>query len=280
MTYSIVARDPETGELGVAVQSRSFNTGAVVPWVEPGVGAVATQSYSDPAYGPLGLALLRAGKTPEQALTGLVAADAEQEYRQVAILDAEGRVAVHVGAKCIPAAGFVSGDGFSAQANLVDSSRVWEAMAETFESASGSLAQRLLTALDGAEAAGGDWRGRQAGGIVVAPAEGLPWERVVDIRVDDHDDPLRELRRLLELREAYRAMRVPGDHVALAEGAGMRDLDLTWARIEAALAAGDVELARETFRPLLAAEPRWENYIRSLVDRDLFPLGEEMLAEM
>ena len=279
MTYSIVARDADSGELGVAVQSRSFNTGAVVPWVEPGVGAVATQSYSEPAYGPLGLALLRAGKTPEQALTGLVAADAEPHYRQVAILDAEGRVAVHVGESCIPAAGYVSGDGFSAQANLVASPRVWESMAEAFTAASGSLARRLLAALDAAEAAGGDWRGRQAGGIVVAPAEGQPWERVVDVRVDDHEDPLAELRRLLDLREAYQTMREPGDYVALAENVGMRDLDLTWAGIEAALHRGDVESARELFRPLLEAEPRWTDYVRSLVDRELLPGGAQLLAE-
>lgn len=279
MTYSIVARDAETGELGVAVQSRSFNTGAVVPSVEPGVGAVATQSYSEPAYGPLGLALLRAGKSPEQALAALVAADTEPEFRQVAIADAEGRVAVHVGEKCIPAAGYVSGDGFSAQANLVESPRVWEAMAEAFEQASGSLAGRLLAALDAAEAAGGDWRGRQAGGIVVAPPTGQPWERVVDVRVDDHDDPLGELRRLLRLREAYRTMREPGDHVALAEAAGMRDLDLTWARIEAALHAGDLEGARKLFQPLLDSDPRWVEYVRSLVDRGLLQRGDELLAE-
>ena len=179
MTYSIVGRDPGTGELGVAVQSRAFNTGAVVPWGAPGIGVVATQSYTEPAYGALGLDLLRAGKSPEQALAALVAADDEPEYRQVAILDAEGRVAVHVGEACIPAAGFSSGDGFSAQANMVASERVWESMAEAFEGSEGALAERLLSALDAAEAAGGDWRGRQAGGILIVAAEGKPWEREV-----------------------------------------------------------------------------------------------------
>ena len=175
MTYSIIARDPETGELGVAVQSRAFNTGAVVPWGAPGVGVVATQSYTELSYGPLGLELLRAGKTPEEALTELVAADDDSAYRQVAMLDAEGRVAVHVGEACIPAAGFVAGDGFSAQANMVENERVWESMAESFERSEGPLADRLLDALDAAEAAGGDWRGRQAGGILVVAAEGEPW---------------------------------------------------------------------------------------------------------
>ena len=196
MTYSIVARDPKTGELGVAVQSRAFNTGAIVPWAAPGVGVVATQSYTEPSYGPLGLDLLRAGKTPEEALAELVAADAEREYRQVAILDGNGRVAVHVGEACIPAAGFAAGEGFSAQANMVDERGVWESMAESFERSEGPLADRLLDALDAAEAAGGVWRGRQAGGIIVVAAGGEPWAREVDVRVDDHDDPLGELRRL------------------------------------------------------------------------------------
>ena len=133
MTYSIVARDEETGELGVAVQSRAFNTGAAVPWGAPGVGVVATQSYTEMSYGPLGLELLRGGKSPEEALAELVAADDDSAYRQVAILDAQGRVAVHVGESCIPAAGFAAGDGFSAQAKMVDCERVWLAMAEAFE---------------------------------------------------------------------------------------------------------------------------------------------------
>ena len=276
MTYSIVARDPETGELGVAVQSRAFNTGAVVPWGAPGVGVVATQSYTDPAYGPLGLDLLRAGKSPEQALAALVAADDDSAYRQVAILDAEGRVAVHVGAACIPAAGFAVGDGFGAQANMVDSERVWESMAEEFERADGPLAERLLAALDAAEDAGGDWRGRQAGGIVVVGADGQPWEREVDLRVDDHPDPLGELRRLLRLRGAYRAMRGPPgpspDDLAV-----LPELDRRWAAIFGATAAGRLDDARELFRPLLESEPRWAEFMRSLADRELLPNAAELL---
>jgi len=276
VTYSIVARDPETGELGVAVQSRAFNTGAVVPWGEPGVGVVATQSYTEASYGPLGLELLRGGKSPEEALAELVAADDDSAYRQVAILDAEGRVAVHVGEACIPAAGFVSGAGFSAQANMVDSERVWESMAEAFESSEGPLADRLLEALDAAEAAGGDWRGRQAGGILVVGSEGKPWEREVDLRVDDHADPLGELRRLLRLRHAYRAAREPPgpseeDLEALSE------LDRRWARIFTATATGRVDEARQELRPLLEAEPRWADFVRTLADRRLLPNAAELL---
>jgi len=278
MTYSIVARDRETGELGVAVQSRAFNTGAIVPWAAPGVGVVATQSYTEPSYGPLGLDLLRAGKTPEEALAELVAADDEPEYRQVAILDGKGRVAVHVGEACIPAAGFAAGEGFSAQANMVDSERVWEAMAVSFERSEGPLANRLIDALDAAEAAGGDWRGRQAGGIIVVAAEGEPWARELDVRVDDHDDPLGELRRLVRLRRAYGAMRGPPGPDA-EDLAVLHELDRTLARIFGLTATGQVAEARELLQPLLDAEPRWADFVRTLADRGLLPHAAELLQE-
>ena len=276
MTYSIVARDPETGELGVAVQSRAFNTGAVVPWAMPGVGVVATQSYTEPAYGPRGLELLRAGTTPDAALAELVAADDDSAYRQVAFLDGEGRTAVHVGEACIPAAGFATGEGCSAQANMVASERVWESMVEAFEASHGRLAERLLDALDAAEAAGGDWRGRQAGGILVVAAEGEPWEREVDLRVDDHPDPLGELRRLLRLRHAYRAMRGPPGPTE-DDLAALPTLDRTWARIYNAAAIGRVDEARELLLPLLEREPRWGDFLRSLADRGLLPHAGELL---
>ena len=276
MTYSIVGRDPDSGELGVAVQSRAFNTGAAVPWGAPGVGVVATQSYTEQSYGPLGLDLLRAGKSPEQALAALVAADAEPQYRQVAILDAEGRVAVHVGEACIPAAGYVSGDGFSAQANMVASERVWEAMAETFVRSEGPLEERLLDALDAAEAAGGDWRGRQAGGILLVAREGQHWQREVDLRVDDHPDPLAELRRLVRLRRAYRAMRGPPGPTA-DDLEVLPEVDRVWARIYMDTATGRLEEARELLRPLLEAEPRWADLVRSIADRELLPNADKLL---
>lgn len=276
MTYSIVARDPVTGELGVAVQSRAFNAAAVVPWGAPGVGVVATQSYTETGYGPRGLELLRAGKPPAEALAELVAADDDSAYRQVAILDADGRVAVHVGEACIPAAGFAAGDGFSAQANMVDSERVWESMAEAFERSEERLAERLLDALDAAEAAGGDWRGRQAGGILVVEPEGAAWDRSVDLRVEDHPDPLGELRRLLGLRRAYRALaRMPGP--TEEELAALPELDRTWAAIYAATATGRLDEARELLRPLLEAEPRWGDFVCTLADRELLPNAAALL---
>jgi uncharacterized Ntn-hydrolase superfamily protein len=278
VTYSIVSRDPATGQLGVAVQSRAFNTGAAVPWGAPGVGVVATQSYTEQSYGPLGLELLRAGKSPAQALAALVAADDEPQYRQVAILDAEGRVAVHVGEACIPAAGYVSGDGFSAQANMVASSRVWESMAEAFERSEGPLEERLLDALDAAETAGGDWRGRQAAGILVVAGEGQDWQREVDLRVEDDPEPLAELRRLVRLRRAYRTMREPPGPSA-EDLDVLHELDRRLARIYAATTTGQLVEARELLRPLLEAEPRWADLVRTLADRELLPNADKLLEQ-
>jgi uncharacterized Ntn-hydrolase superfamily protein len=277
VTYSIVARDPETGELGVAVQSRAFRAGSGVGWALPGVGAVASQAFSERSYGPLGLELLQAGKTPEQALAGLVAADPESSVRQVAIVDAEGSTAVHTGADCIREAGHLTGGGYTVQANMMRSADVWPAMAEAFEAASGSLARRLLAALEAAEAAGGDWRGQQAAGLLVVAAEGRPWERVSDVRVDDHADPLRELRRLLDLEEAYRALWRTGERAAAAREGGLSEIDVRWAEIMDAGQAGDIARARELLAPLLAEEPRWADFVRALAARGLVPDADDLL---
>jgi uncharacterized Ntn-hydrolase superfamily protein len=205
MTYSIVARDPVTGEMGVAVQSCYFSVGTVVPWAEAGVGVVATQSFVDPSYGPLGLELLRRGKSAPEALPALVAVDPEAAHRQVAMIDSTGRVAVHTGSQCIPAAGHCLGEQVSAQANLMRKDTVWGAMIAAFTKTVGDLAARLLAALEAAEEQGGDLRGRQSVAmlIVAARATGKPWiDRVVDLRVEDHPDPVNELKRLLELKRA------------------------------------------------------------------------------
>lgn len=277
MTYSIVARDAASGELGVAVQSRAFRSGGVVPWALPGVGAVATQSFTERSYGPLGLELLQAGKTPEQALAGLVAADPEPGVRQVAIVDAEGRTAVHTGDNCIPEAGHLTGEGYSVQANMMRSAEVWPAMVEAFEGATGSLARRLLAALDTAEAAGGDWRGQQAAGLLVVPAEGKPWDRVCDLRVDDYPEPLTELHRLLDLEEAYRNLPESEDPVETARAGGLSELDVRWAEIIGAARTGELDRARELLAPLLAAEPRWAAYARALGARGFLPHVDQLL---
>jgi uncharacterized Ntn-hydrolase superfamily protein len=205
-TFSIVARDPVTGQVGVAVQSHAFSVGTVVPWAEAGVGAVATQSIADPSYGKLGLDLMRAGKSAPDVLRSLLAGDDGRELRQVAAIDARGRVAAHTGNRNIPAAGHVVGANFAVQANLTVNERIWPAMARAFENATGNLAERMLTALDAAQAEGGDIRGKQSAAILVVSGSptGNSWvDRVVDLRVEDSADPLKELRRLLTLRRAY-----------------------------------------------------------------------------
>jgi uncharacterized Ntn-hydrolase superfamily protein len=208
-TYSIVAFDPETGQLGVAVQSHWFSVGSIVPWAEAGIGAVATQSFVDPAYGKLGLDLMRAGKSAPDALKALLAGDEGRDVRQVAMIDAVGRVAAHTGSKDIPAAGHIVGRNFSVQANLMLNERVWPAMAQAFESTKGDLAERMLAALDAAQAAGGDIRGRQSAALIVVTGKptGQSWkDRLFDLRVDDSPEPLKELRRLVTLQRAYNHM--------------------------------------------------------------------------
>ncbi|MEO8746030.1 MAG: DUF1028 domain-containing protein [Candidatus Dormiibacterota bacterium] len=206
MTYSIVARDKNTGEFGVAVQSHYFQVSPAVPWALAGVGAVATQSRVNLSYGQLGLELMQAGYTADQALKALTAGDPRAEVRQCAIVDGAGNVAAHTGGKCIPAAGHRLGDGFSCQANLMEKDTVWDAMAEAFTSTDEPLAERMMAALEAAEAEGGDIRGKQSAAMVVVAAigTGRPWDdRIIDLRVDDAAEPLPELRRLLRIKRAY-----------------------------------------------------------------------------
>ncbi len=204
MTYSLVARESHTGRLGVAVQSHWFSVGAVVPWAAPGVGVVATQSVAEITYGPRGLELMGAGASAQEALDRLIGEDPGAAVRQVAMIDASGAVAVHTGADCVQFAGHVTGDQLSCQANMMRSERVWPAMLEAFENAQGELAWRLLAALEAAEAAGGDTRGKQSAALLVVPRAGEAWRQDVSLRVEDHPEPLPELRRLLGVHGAYR----------------------------------------------------------------------------
>ena len=205
MTYSIVARDPRTGELGVAVQSRWPSVGAGVAWAEPGVGAVATQSFTEISYGPLGLEAMRAGTPAHDALADLLAEDSRAAVRQVGMVDAIGRSAAHTGDRCVEAAGHVTSENLSIQANMMERPTVWPAMAEAYRSTDGDLADRLLAALRAAEAEGGDVRGRQSSALLVVPASGPRWATRFDLRVDDDRAPLDELARLLHLSRAYEA---------------------------------------------------------------------------
>jgi uncharacterized Ntn-hydrolase superfamily protein len=291
-TYSIVARDPATGELGVAVQSHWFSVGSNVSWAEAGVGAVATQSFIDPAYGPLGLQLMRAGRSAPDSLKALLAGDAQRDVRQVGMVDAQGRVATHTGSLCIPAAGGQQGKEYVVQANLMDKPSVWPAMAKAYEAAKGALADRLLAALDAAEAEGGDIRGRQSAAIVVVKARssGRPWaDRTFDLRVEDNPAPLVELRRLVKLQRAYNYMTAGDDCVAVAdwscaerEYGAARTLEpqhpemAFWYAIALAT-AGRLETARPLFAQAFAADPRWRELVKRLPDVNQLPKDKALV---
>ncbi len=215
-TFSIVARDPATGQMGVAVQSHWFSVGSVVAWAEAGVGAVATQSFVQPSYGPRGLEMMKRGVSAPEALAELLAQDDHAGVRQVAMVDSQGRVGSHTGESCIQAAGHKSGAAYSVQANLMADASVWGAMAEAYESSHGDLAERLLSALEAAQRQGGDIRGRQSASILIVRGEasGEPWkDRVMDLRVEDNPAPLVELRRLVGLWRAFELMNAGDDAV-------------------------------------------------------------------
>jgi uncharacterized Ntn-hydrolase superfamily protein len=288
VTYSIVARDPDTGELGVAVQSMYFQVGPVVPWAEAGVGAVATQSVVNIGFGPLGLELMRGGLSAERALTAVLAGDAEPDGRQCAMVDAAGRVAAYTGPRATAAAGHRIGDGYSCQANLMERETVWDAMAEAYENAAGlALAERLIEALRAAEREGGDIRGRQSAALVLVSGRptGRAWEdRVMDIRVEHHQDPVEELARLVRLRRAHQALR------ALPDDPQFRDRALTalqlapeeaQVRISAAMmhaGAGEWEQALPLLRTALEEEPRWPEALRRLAAAGR--IRPELISEM
>ena len=294
-TYSIVARDPQSGELGVAVQSHYFSVGPIVPWAESGVGAVATQSLVLVDYGPLGLDLMRRGLTARQTLDALLAADPHNEGRQVAMVDAKGNVAAWTGKSCIPDAGDVQGEQFSCQANLMANPKVWPAMKEAYEHAQGDLPERLMQALEAAEKAGGDIRGRQSAAILVVKGtpSGKPWnDVVVNLRVEDHAHPLVELRRLLRLRRAYN-LEDQGDNYTTekksAEAARAYDdamklapdvVELQfWAAVT--MYTNDRKSdALALFKKVFAREARWVPLVERLSRVGLFPADPKAVAEV
>lgn len=291
-TYSIVARDPATGDMGVAVQSHWFSVGSAVPWAEAGVGAVATQSFVDPSYGPLGLDLMRAGRSAPDALAGLLAADSGREVRQVAMVDAQGKVAAHTGSKCIPAAGHEVGDQFSVEANLMGNDKVWPAMAKAYRETKGDLAERMLAALDAAQSVGGDIRGMQAAAIVVVKGKstGRPWaDTIFNLRVEDHPQPLVELRRLVRLQRAYNHASAGDDFTAAgklddalreyAEAARLAPqvLELPYWQAVALASNGHLQEALPIFKEVFAKEPRWAELTPRLPGVDLLPKDPETM---
>ena len=274
MTYSIVARDPETGELAVAVQSHFFGVGRLCPFVRAGVGAVATQASVDPAYGPRGLRLMEAGTEPADALAQLVAADPGQATRQVAMIDATGRIAAHTGDNCIADAGHRIGEHYSVQANMMLKPTVPDAMAKAFESASGDLVDRILVAFDAAEAEGGDIRGRQSAALLVTSSTpgGEPGaDRTWDLRVDDHPEPLAELRRLVTVKRGYDGTALQGgsfeeieQRLLQIEDATGGNPEMTYWTALALASMGKLDEARRLFARAVAVSPHWAELLRRL----------------
>jgi uncharacterized Ntn-hydrolase superfamily protein len=291
MTYSIVARDPATGELGVAVQSHWFSVGPIVPWARPGIGAVATQANAEVSYGPRALELLHSGLDAESALARLLEEDEGSAGRQVAVVDAAGTAAAHTGDSAIPFAGHAVGEGVSCQANIMVSERVWPAMLGTYESTSGALTDRLLAALDAAEAEGGDARGRQSAAILVVPAAGNAWDEVVSLRIEDHPAPLVELRRLVRLHTAY----VLADQADELVNEGRHDEagvlyeranELVpenhelrfWAGLAAAQ-GGDLATGVARVRAAIASHPPWQGLLERL-PADVAPSAGAVVARL
>jgi uncharacterized Ntn-hydrolase superfamily protein len=313
-TYSIVARDPQTGQMGVAVQSHWFAVGQIVPWAEAGVGAVATQSFVDPSYGKLGLDLLRAGKTAPQTLQALLGGDASCEVRQVGIIDANGNVATFTGGSAIVAAGGIAAGGgapqqvqcgtkggtlivgkdFAVQANLMASDKVWPAMERAYRDAKGDLAERMLAAMDAAQAVGGDIRGKQSAALIIVNARstGRAWQdKAFDVRVDDAPNPLAELRRLVALQRAYNHMNA-GDlavehkdnEAALREYSAAEKIasstsgipdsriaEMTYWHAVALVNMNRVDEALPLFARVFRLEPGWRELTPRLVAAGLLP---------
>jgi len=290
-TYSIVALDPETGELGAAVQSHWFSVGSLCTWARPGVGAVATQSVVEPAHGPNALDLIAAGASAEEALGALLDADPLRTVRQLGIVDARGGVAVSTGPDCIAHAGDVTGATWSCQANMMERDTVPAAMSAAFEAADGDLAARLLAALQAAQGEGGDVRGRQSAALLVVPPEGEAWRARVDLRVEDHREPLAELERLLGLWRAYELAGAADELMAAdradeagalyrraAELAPDSDELLFWAGLSVAH-AGEIDEGAAAVRRAAEVQPNW----LVLLDRlspDFAPAGAAVRAAL
>ena len=291
-TYSIVAFDQETGELGVAVQSHWFSVGFLVPWTKAGVGAVATQSFVKVDYGPHGLKLMEEGMSADAALQKLVSEDEGEAVRQVAMIDVKGNVAAHTGSKCIYAAGHQIGKNYSVQANLMENKTVWPAMAKAFENTEGDLADKMMATLDAAEAEGGDIRGKQSAAMLIVTGEptGVPWkDTVLDLRVEDHPKPLEELRRLIRINRAYKHAN-KGDHYLELEDIekALAEYEMAahyypenpelsfWSAITLA-SKGQLDKALPIFRDVFNREPRLRKLTPRLVDSGLLPDDPELI---
>ncbi|MBN1559913.1 DUF1028 domain-containing protein [candidate division KSB1 bacterium] len=293
-TFSIVARDSATGEMGVAVQSHWFSVGSVVSWAEAGVGAVATQSFVEVSYGPLGLDLMRSGKSAPEALQALLSIDEHADVRQVAMVDAQGNVAVHTGENCLTAAGHKKGSNYSCQANMMEKETVWDAMAAAYEAAPGDLLDKLLAALIAAQAEGGDIRGQQSAAILIVPGtkDAPSWQRSVDLRVDDSPEPIREMVRLVTIHRAYVHMNrgdelmTEGDldgalrEYAAAEKLYPENIEMPYWTAIGLVNAGKVEEALPMLQKIFAEKPQWRELTRRLKGTGLIVEDEAILEKI
>ncbi|WP_111709503.1 DUF1028 domain-containing protein [Lutibacter citreus] len=294
-TYSIVARDTVTGEMGVAVQSHWFSVGSLVTWGKAGVGVVATQSFINPSFGPRGLSLLENGLTPKLAVSTLLELDEGRDVRQLAILDAHGNVEAYTGEKCIKNAGHIIGNNFSVQANLMDKNTVWSAMAKAYENSKGSLAERMLAAMKAAQKEGGDIRGKQSAAILIVKAKstGNSWQdKVVDLRVEDNENPIEELDRLLTIHTAYEYMnkgdlaveignnKLAKEHYMHAQELNPNNLEMKfWYAITLAN-NGELIEAKHILKELFQQNEKWKVLIQRLVKPELLTISKKELEEL
>lgn len=294
-TYSIVARDAETGEMGVAVQSHWYSVGTIVSWGEAGVGVIATQSLVNVSFGPRGLEMLKSGMTAHEVLDKLIEEDEGRDFRQVAIVDVNGNVAAYTGKNCIPDAGHIVGKDFSVQANLMLNKQVWPAMEKSFKESDGPLAERLVAALEAAEDAGGDIRGKQSAAILVVKGEstGKVWEdRTVDIRIDDNPQPLKELRRTLKVHRAYEHMNrgdlaiEHGDmekaleEYSAAEAMSPDNVEMKFWHAVSLANTGYVDDSIEIFREVFSKDENWKILLPRLPKVNLLNISEEDLNKI
>lgn len=291
-TYSIVARDTVTGEMGVAVQSHWFSVGSIVGWGEAGVGVVATQSFVNPAFGPNGLKYLKEGMSAQEVLDLMIATDEGREFRQVAILDADGNVAAFTGNNCIPGAGHITGNNYSVQANLMENDLVWSAMSEAFENSTGPLAERMIEALEAAQNVGGDIRGQQSASILVVKGEatGKLWEdRYIDLRVEDHNKPVEELKRLLKVFRAYEHMNngdvavekgdmeLAMDEYSKAQEMFPDNLEMKYWTAVTLVNTGKLDEALPLFKEIFSKDENWKTLTPRLIPVNLLEADEETL---
>jgi uncharacterized Ntn-hydrolase superfamily protein len=294
-TYSIVARDTVTGDMGVAVQSHWFSVGSLVTWGKAGVGVVATQSFINPSFGPRGLSLLENGLSPKLAVETLLELDAGRDVRQLAILDVDGNVEAYTGKNCIEAAGHIVGDNFSVQANLMDKNTVWPAMGKAFKNAKGSLAERMLVAMEAAQNEGGDIRGKQSVAILVVKAKstGNSWaDKLVDLRIEDHENPLKEMRRLLTIHTAYEFMnkgdlavehndfKLAKEHYKNAQKLNPDNLEMKYWYAVTLANNGELVEAKSIFKEIFNQNRNWKELTPRLIKSKLLLISDKQLQEI